>query len=63
LKIVNLAKEPLIVAAQAGILSRHFEYLLAYKGYVFFTKSSEALPLPAGAEVVSAEKIWIPDLI
>jgi hypothetical protein len=63
-KIVNLAKEPLIVVAQAaGFLSHHFEYLLAYKGFVFFTKSSEALPLRPDAQVVSAEKIWIPELM
>ena len=62
-RIVHLAKEPLIVLAQAGLLSKHFEYLLAYKGFVFFTRSNEALPLPSDAEVVSAEKIWIPDLI
>lgn len=62
-KIVNLPNEPLIVVAHVGLLSKHFEYLLAYKGYVFFTKSNEALPMPADAGVVSAEKIWIPEMI
>jgi hypothetical protein len=32
----------------------------SYKGLAFFTKSNTPLDLPAGAEVVTADRIWIP---
>jgi hypothetical protein len=35
-------------------------YLTSYKGLAFTAKSRDPIPLPSGAEVVEAEKIWIP---
>jgi hypothetical protein len=46
--------------AEDGVFSKGFAYLMAYKGLIFFTKSKDPLLLPAGAELMEAEKIWIP---
>ena len=59
-KLLNRVKDPLIVTAQAGLFSTKYQYLMSYKGLSFFTSASEPLPLPDGAELVTAGSIWIP---
>jgi len=53
-------EKPLIVAAEGGIFKTTYRYLTSYKGIAFFTKAAQPLPLPQGAEIVAANKIWIP---
>lgn len=59
-KILNLADKPLVVAATGGFLNRQHRYLTSYKGLFFYTSSKQPLHLPGSAEIVAAEKIWIP---
>ena len=59
-KLLTHVKDPLIVIAEGGLFRKNFKYMVSYKGLAFFTKSAEALALPSGAEVVSADRIWIP---
>lgn len=60
LNIVHRQDKPLVVCAQGGFISTNYQYLAAYKGLIFFTKSSIPLNLPTEAELISAKKIWIP---
>lgn len=60
LTILERSEAPLVVTARGGFLSRDHQYLSAYKGLIFFTKNREPLLLPGTAEVVTAEKIWVP---
>jgi hypothetical protein len=59
-KLMNRASDPLIVHAEGGIFSKNYQYLMSYKGIAFFTKSATPLPLPGGAELVTAGRIWVP---
>lgn len=63
-RILEREEAPLVVRAKGGFLGNFFgnsyQYLTAYKGLVFFTKSPEPIPLAGGCEVVQARKIWIP---
>ena len=59
-KLLTHVKDPMIVIAEGGLFRKNFKYMVSYKGLAFFTKSAEALALPSGAEVVSADRIWIP---
>ena len=59
-KLLNRAKDPLIVISEGGIFGKTYKYLMSYRGMTFFTKSRDALPLPPGAELVSAGRIWVP---
>ena len=59
-KILAKAEKPLVVIAVGGWRKRNYQYLTAYKGIIFFTKSEIELLLPGGAEVVTSRKIWIP---
>jgi len=59
-KLMNWAKDPLIVVAEGGIFGKNYKYLMSYKGLTFFTKSGTPLPLPGGAELVNAGSIWVP---
>ena len=53
-------QDPLVVIAQGGMFSVNYQYLMSYKGLAFYTKSDTPMDLPAGAEVVMSERIWIP---
>ena len=59
-KIINKSEEPLVVFAKGGFLNRKFRYLTSYRGLFFFTSASEPLALPGKAEIIAADKIWIP---
>jgi hypothetical protein len=58
--ILRRTERPLVVAAQGGFFSPHYKYLTSYKGLAFYTKSRTPLVLPAGAEIVNAKGISIP---
>ncbi len=60
LKILHRSKDPLVVITEGGLFSKHYEYMTSYKGLAFYTKAETPLQLPAGAEVVAADDIWIP---
>ena len=59
-KIMEKIDEPLVVRAEGGFLSRKYQYLTAYKGLTFYTKSPSELPFRSGVEMILAKKIWIP---
>jgi hypothetical protein len=59
-KIMAKMDAPLVVRAEGGFLSRKYQYLTAYKGLIFHTKSPSELPFGSGVEMILAEKIWIP---
>jgi hypothetical protein len=60
LNLAGRADRPLIVAATGGLFTKNYQYLMGYKGLAFFTKAPEPLNLPADAEIVAAQGIWIP---
>ena len=60
LAILNWNAEPLVVHATTGFFSTKHQYLTSYRGLAFYTKVPEPLALPAHAQLVEANKIWIP---
>ncbi len=60
LRLVSRQPEPLVIRARGGFLEARWQYLTSFKGFVFFTKCSDALPIPGRAEVLEAKKIWVP---
>lgn len=58
LQLAERSEQPLVVMAEG--FWGGFKYLMSYKGLTFFTKSAEALELPADSELMVADKIWIP---
>lgn len=59
-KVLIRVAEPLVVIAQGGFFPTTHQYLTSYKGLAFFTKSNTPLDLPTGAEVITADRIWMP---
>jgi ABC-type transport system substrate-binding protein len=51
---------PLVVCSESKFLSTKYHYLTAYKGLIFYTKSSTPLMLRPSVELIHAKKIWIP---
>jgi hypothetical protein len=60
-KLLDRAKDLLVVMVESGVFSTHYDYLTSYKGLPFYTRSKDPLKLPAGAEVVNASSILLPD--
>jgi hypothetical protein len=58
--ILRKVERPLVVHAEGGFFSTNYQYLVSYKGFAFFTKSSEPLLLPTEVETIAAKKIWVP---
>jgi hypothetical protein len=58
--ILRKIERPLILYAKGGLFSTNYQYLVSYKGFAFFTKSSEPILLPTEIETIVAKKIWTP---
>lgn len=59
-RLVNRQEQPLVIRARGGFLEARWHYLTSYKGFVFYAKASDPLPLPGRVEVLDAKKIWVP---
>ena len=59
-QLLAKAESPLVVYSQGGVISTNHQYLMSYKGLAFYTKADDPISLPATAELIVAEKIWIP---
>ena len=60
LRIVARTERPLVVHATGGLFTTNYQYMTSYRGLAFYTKSRRPVELPAGAELVAADSIWIP---
>lgn len=60
LKIVGRQEEPLVIRARGGLFEAKWQYLTSFRGFVFFAKSPEPLPLPGRTELLDAKKVWVP---
>jgi hypothetical protein len=60
-KIMAKVDKPLVVRAIGGIIYKNYQYITAYKGLVFYTKSPSELSFPSDVEMILAKKIWVPD--
>ncbi|HEY6805980.1 MAG TPA: hypothetical protein VI306_20535 [Pyrinomonadaceae bacterium] len=58
--ILRKSDKPLIIIAKGGLFTTNYQYLTSYKGFAFFTKSNLPLVLSSNAEIIHANKIWIP---
>jgi hypothetical protein len=58
--ILRKVEKPLVIVAKGGLISTNYQYLVSYKGFAFFTKSPTPIQFAKGAEIVVADKIWIP---
>jgi len=59
-KIVEKSEQPLVVTSKSWLFGTKYNYLTSYRGLFFYTSSSEPLTLPGKAEVIAADKIWVP---
>jgi hypothetical protein len=50
--LVARQQEPLVVQTESSFFGKRYQYLTAYKGLVFHTKSSEPLMLSGRAEII-----------
>ncbi|MFO7772347.1 MAG: hypothetical protein R6V59_00075 [Dehalococcoidia bacterium] len=53
-------RRPLVIMAQGGIIKPNYRYLTACRGFIFYTKSANALMLSGYVDVITARKIWTP---
>jgi hypothetical protein len=58
--ILRRVDKPLVIYSKGGFFATKHQYLISYKGFAFYTKTSDQIDLPRAVEVINAEKIWIP---
>ena len=58
--LLSKAEKPLVVTSSSGIIKKNYQYLMSYKGFVFYTKTPSPIILSGKAEIITAQKIWIP---
>jgi len=58
--ILARSEKPIVVTAMGGIFTKHYQYLTAYRGLIFFTKSPVPFEFEGDFELIAAKKIWIP---
>jgi hypothetical protein len=58
--LARKAEQPLVVHATGGVFTKHHQYLMGYKGLVFFTKSQTQMNFPLKVEIINANRIWLP---
>jgi hypothetical protein len=59
-KILGQVEKPLVIYSKGGLFTTKHRYLVSYKGFAFYTQTSNALVLSSSVEVVNARSIWIP---
>ena len=59
--ILEKTDNPLVVCSESKFISTKYHYLTAYKGLIFYTKSTTQLMLRPSAEIIHAKKIWVPE--
>ena len=59
-KLLSRSNDPAVVMAHHGWPTKKFHYMMSYKGLFFYTKAVDAMMLPSGTDLITAEKIWIP---
>ncbi len=59
-KIIGKSEPCVVVIAKGGIFKKHYQYITNYRGFFFYTKSSQVMSFSSGVEIVYADKIWIP---
>ena len=58
--ILDKVENPLLVYSESKFFSTKYHYLTAYKGLIFYTKSTTPLMLRPSVELIRARSIWIP---
>ncbi|MBN1508654.1 MAG: hypothetical protein JW955_17535 [Sedimentisphaerales bacterium] len=58
--VLARAEAPLVVCGQGGLFSTYYQYLMAYKGLFFYTKTPTPLPLGGNVQIVNAKKLLLP---
>ena len=59
-KILSRVEKPLVIHNTGGFFKTRHQYLVSYKGFVFYTKTSNQIDLPRSLEVITAKSVWIP---
>ena len=58
--LLSKTSRPLVIMATGGLFKTNYQSLTTYKGFCFFAKSATPLPITGDAEIIVANKIWIP---
>lgn len=61
LTILSNSKDPLVVQSLPSLFAP-YKYLTSHKGLTFFTRSKEALLIPASTQIITAKKISVPQV-
>ena len=59
-KILGKVEKPLVIYSKGGLFTTKHRYLVSYKGFAFYTQTSNEILLSSSVEVITSRSIWIP---
>jgi len=59
-KVLAVTDQKLVAACPAKGLFGRNQYMVPYKGFVFYLKHRDLVRIPEGFEVITAKRIWNP---
>lgn len=58
--ILRKIENPLVIYAEGGLFKTRYQYLVSYRGFAFYTKTSAPILLPSDVDTIRTESVWIP---
>lgn len=62
LRLINENENLMIVHSETGIFTNKYLYLTSFKGFIFYCKSKDELPIPGKHEKIYAQRVSLPDM-
>jgi hypothetical protein len=59
-RMLGRMEDALVICTESGRLKTKYEYMTSYRGFVFYTKTTEEIRVPDRCEAIKAKKMWIP---
>jgi hypothetical protein len=60
IKLINEKENLMIIYSETGIFTNQYIYLTTYKGFTFYCKNKEQLPLPSKHEKLFSSSVSLP---
>lgn len=59
-RLIDAQENPLVVVSTGWVFGTQHRYLTPYRGLIFYAQSREPIHVSSRAEVIHAQKMWVP---
>jgi len=58
--VVRKTGDAVVIRARPAMLSKQYQYMTSYRGFIFYTRTREQLRFASSVEVIEAKTIYTP---